>query len=316
MPQFLAAAVQTSSKLFDFHATITLFEQKLIALKKLGVDLAVFPEAFFGGYPKGVDFGVRVGSRNDAGRDLFGKYDNAAIARGSGEIRTICKLVQKANLNVVVGLIEKDGGTLYCVSVTISRKGDILAWHRKLMPTAMERIIWGFGDGSTLEIAKADIGYISTAICWENYMPLYRAHLYAQGTQIHCVPTVDDRSVWLPTMQMIALEGRCFVISACQYMTMADVDDATFIPIQGTSPDTVLINGGSCIISPFGEVLAAPVFGKQEIVTAMIDLDEITKGKFDLDVSGHYARPDIFNLSVNTSPQNSVTLSDKPKHKR
>ena len=97
---------------------------------------------------------------------------------------------------------------------------------------------------------------------------------------------------------------------------MADVDDVTFIPIQGTSPDTVLINGGSCIISPFGEVLAAPVFGKQEIVTAMIDLDEITKGKFDLDVSGHYARPDIFNLSVNTSPQNSVTLSDKPKHKR
>lgn len=310
MGKTLVAAVQVGSKLFNFEATLSLFAQKLTALKKQGVDLAVFPEAFFGGYPKGVDFGARVGMRNPEGRDLFVKYYNAAVERNSPEMWKILKLVKDAGLNVVTGLIERDGGTLYCVSVTIGRDGNILAWHRKLMPTAMERIIWGVGDGSTMEVASTDIGKVSMAICWENYMPLYRAHLYAQGAQIHCVPTVDDRDVWLPTMQMIALEGRCFVISACQFMTMSDVNDPAFVPLQGIEPDTVLINGGSLIISPMGDVLAEPVFGKPATVMAEIDLDDIARGKFDLDVDGHYGRPDVFNLSVNTKEQRPVTCVD------
>jgi len=310
MGKTLVAAVQLGSKLFNFDATLALFAQKLITLKKQGVDLAVFPEAFFGGYPKGVDFGARVGMRNPEGRDLFVKYFGAALERNSADMQKILKLVKDTGLNVVTGLIERDGGTLYCASVTIGRDGKILSWHRKLMPTAMERIIWGVGDGSTTQVASTDIGKVSMAICWENYMPLYRAHLYAQGAQIYCVPTVDDRDVWLPTMQMIALEGRCFVISACQFMTMSDVDDPAFVPVQGTEPDTVLINGGSLIISPLGEVLAEPVFGKSTTVMAEIDLDDIARGKFDLDVSGHYGRPDVFNLSVNTKEQKPVRCVD------
>ena len=171
------------------------------------------------------------------------------------------------------------------------------------MPTAMERVIWGQGDGSTMEVAQTDVGTVSMAICWENYMPLYRSHLYNQGTQIHCVPTVDDRDVWLPALQMIALEGRCFVISACQFMTAGDVKAEWFKSIQGTAPETVLIGGGSCIISPMGEILAAPLFNQDAILTAEIDLDEITRGKFDLDIAGHYSRPDVFNLSVDTKTQ-------------
>lgn len=310
MGKTLVAAVQLGSKLFNFEATLALFAEKLSDLKKQGVDLAVFPEAFFGGYPKGVDFGARVGMRNPEGRDLFVKYYDAALERNSAEMQNILKLVKDTGLNVVTGLIERDGGTLYCASVTIGREGQVLSWHRKLMPTAMERIIWGVGDGSTTQVATTDIGKVSMAICWENYMPLYRAHLYAQGTQIHCVPTVDDRDVWLPTMQTIALEGRCFVISACQYMTMSDVADSKFVPLQGTDPDTVLINGGSLIISPLGEVLAEPVFGKSAIVMAEIDLDDIARGKFDLDVCGHYGRPDVFNLSVNTKEQKPVRCVD------
>lgn len=303
MTKFIVAAVQAGSELFNTSGTTALFVQKLFEAKQTGAQLVVFPEAFIGGYPKGIDFQVRVGTRGPEGREQFRLYFDGAIERKSVEMQVLCEMVAKYELTVVLGLIEKDGGTLYCVSVTISKTGDILAWHRKLMPTAMEKVIWGQGDGSTMQVVDTELGKVSTAICWENYMPLYRTHLYNQGTQIHCVPTVDDRDVWLPTMQTIALEGRCFVISACQYMTVKDVNAGWYDPIQGRDPSTVLIRGGSCIISPMGEVLAAPVFDQNAIVTAEIDLDDITRAKFDLDIAGHYSRPDIFKLSVNAKPQ-------------
>tara|TARA_R110000787_G_scaffold28182_1_gene77061 strand:- start:20455 stop:21369 length:915 start_codon:yes stop_codon:yes gene_type:complete len=303
MSRFVVAAVQAASKLFDTEATLCLFADKLTEAAKTGADLVVFPEAFIGGYPKGIDFGVRVGMRSPAGREQFRQYFDGAIERDSPQMSEIRALVKDAQVNVVLGIIEREGGTLYCSSATIGRDGDLLAWHRKLMPTAMEKVIWGQGDGSTIEVAKSDMGVISMAICWENYMPLLRSHLYSQGTQVHCVPTVDDRDVWLPTLQMIALEGRCFVVSACQFMTVGDVSADWFEPIQGTKPDTVLIRGGSCIISPMGDLLAAPVFNKETIVSAGIDMDEIKRAKFDLDVSGHYSRPDVFKLSVDTKPQ-------------
>ena len=305
MAKFIAAAVQASSKLFDTAATLDVFATKLSEAKAKRADLVVFPEAFIGGYPKGIDFGVRVGMRSPKGREEFKAYFNSAISRDSSEMKHICELVKDTGLNTVVGIIEKDGGTLYCSSACIGRDGSILSWHRKLVPTAMERVIWGQGDGSTMQVAQTDLGTLSMAICWENYMPLYRTHLYNQGTQLHCVPTVDDREVWLPTMQAIALEGRCFVISACQFMTVNDVKADWFKPIQGTEPGTVLIKGGSCIISPMGEILAKPVYNQEALVTAEIDLNEIIGGKFDLDVAGHYARPDVFNLSANTKPQTS-----------
>lgn len=303
MSSFIVAVVQASSKLFNTSATLDVFEAKLGEAKALGAELVVFPEAFIGGYPKGIDFGVRVGMRSAEGREQFAAYVDGAISRSSPEMERVCKSVKAAGVNVVVGLIERDGGTLYCSSVCIGRGGRVLSWHRKLMPTAMERVIWGQGDGSTMKVAQTDIGIVSMAICWENYMPLYRQHLYDQGTQLHCVPTVDDRDVWLPTLQSIALEGRCFVLSACQYMTVGDVTADWYDPVQGTMPETVLIRGGSCIISPMGEILAAPVYNKEAILTARIDLDAIKGAKFDLDTSGHYARPDVFKLAVVTEPQ-------------
>jgi nitrilase len=307
MTKVCAAAVQVGSRMFDLDATIEIFASKLDQAKNAGADLVVFPEAFFGGYPKGVDFSARVGMRLPEGRDLFARYFCTALARDSSEVRLILKLVQEAAVNVVVGLIERDGGTLYCSVATVNRTGEILSWRRKLMPTAMERLIWGFGDGSTMQVADTDAGRVSTAICWENYMPLLRAYLYSQDPQIHCAPTVDDRDVWLPSMQMIALEGRCFVVSACQFMTRADVEDPMFSPIQGDDPGTILIRGGSCIVSPMGEVLAGPIYSKEETLYAELDLTDIQRGKFDFDVAGHYARPDVFSLTVNTAPQESVT---------
>jgi len=302
MTKHRIAAIQAAPKLFDRAETLDRFEYWLKQAAETGADLAVFPEAFLGGYPKGVDFGARFGSRDVPGRDLFRDYfENAFDPKGEA-FSKIQTLAADSGMNVVVGLMEPVGHTLHCAAATLNRQGNIIGWRRKLMPTAMERIIWGSGDGSTLEIANTDIGRVSATICWENYMPLLRMHHYNQGTEIYTAPTVDDRDVWLPSMQMIALEGRCFVVSACQYMTRADVADSVdYTAIQGDAPDTVLIRGGSTIISPFGEVLAGPLYNETGIVSAEIDLADITRGKFDLDVAGHYARPDIFELKVDTT---------------
>ncbi|MEO0881153.1 MAG: carbon-nitrogen hydrolase family protein [Pseudomonadota bacterium] len=299
MTQHRIAAVQAAPKLFDRKDTISRFEHWLEKAKDAGADLVVFPESFLGGYPKGVDFGARVGSRDEAGRDLFKQYyENAFDPMGEGFTK-VRQLIADAGINVVTGLMEPVGDTLHCAAATLDRKGDVVGWRRKLMPTAMERIIWGTGDGATLNVAETDVGRVAATICWENYMPLLRTQHYQQGVQIYTAPTVDDRDVWLPSMQMIALEGRCFVVSACQYMTRGDVADGiAYDAIQGDAPETPLIRGGSCIISPFGKVLAGPVYGASQLVVADIDLGEIARGKFDLDVTGHYARPDIFELKV------------------
>ncbi len=172
----------------------------------------------------------------------------------------------------------------------------------------MERLIWGQGDGSDLPVMDSSAGRLVSAICWENYMPLLRSYYYDAQPDFYCVSTVDDRPVWVPTMQTIALESRAFVLSACQYLErgMIGLDGNQFDAVQGNDTDTVLINGGSCIVAPSGEVIAGPVFGKETMLTAEIDLDDRTRGKFDLDVAGHYARPDVFELRANIDPQKNV----------
>jgi len=135
----------------------------------------------------------------------------------------------------VVGAIERDGGTLYCTALFFGPDGRLLGKHRKLMPTALERLVWGCGDGSTLTVVDTPRGKIGAVICWENYMPLLRTAMYAKGVELYCAPTVDDRDSWLPTMRHVALEGRCFVLSACQYLTRADCPPTT-APSRATIP--------------------------------------------------------------------------------
>ncbi len=305
MDTVIGAVVQAGTPLFDKARTFEKLRDLIADAAKQGAALAVFPEAFVGGYPKGLDFGVRLGSRSADGRDMFRRYMDQAITVPGPETEQIGEMVLDAGIHLVLGVVEREGGTLYCTSLYYAATGQLLGKHRKLMPTALERVVWGFGDGSTLAAPATDIGVLGGAICWENYMPQLRLAMYGKGVEFYCAPTVDDRDVWLPTMQTIALEGRCFVLSACQYMERGDGPD-DYHPIQGDAPDTVLIRGGSCIISPMGEVLAAPVFGRECIQTAELDKAEIARGKYDLDVVGHYARPDIFSLSVNEAPQKIV----------
>jgi nitrilase len=176
------------------------------------------------------------------------------------------------------------------------------------MPTASERLVWGFGDGSTMPVFETPLGRIGAVICWENYMPMMRMYMYSKGIQLYCAPTADDRDTWLPTMQTIALEGRCFVLSACQYLLRGDCPE-DYRAIQGDEPGTVLMRGGSCIVGPMGQVLAGPNFEGPCILTADLDLTDLARGKYDFDVTGHYARPDVFRLYVNERPNPAVVAT-------
>jgi nitrilase len=209
---------------------------------------------------------------------------------------------------LVIGVIEREGGTLYCTVLFFSPDGNLMGKHRKLMPTAMERVVWGFGDGSTLSVFDTPLGKIGSVICWENYMPLLRMYMYSQGIQIYCAPTADHRDTWLSSIRHIAMEGRCFVLSSCQYLTRADCPK-DYDAIQGNDPETILMRGGSSIIGPLGQILAGPHFDGPCILAADLDLDEIPGSKYDFDVVGHYARPDIFQLHVNTQPMPPVVVS-------
>jgi len=305
MQSITAAVIQTSSELFDTPASLQKMQRLTASAAKQGAQLAVFPEAFIGGYPKGINFGAQVGMRSPEGRVDFQRYFDSAITIAGPECDQMAEMAKQHGMYLVVGVIERDGGTLYCSVVYFDNHGQLLGKHRKVMPTAMERLIWGFGDGSTLEVMDTELGKIGAVICWENYMPQMRLSQYAQGIEIYCAPTVDERESWLPLMRTVAMEGRCFVLCASQFMQRKN-GPHDYHPVQGDDPETVLINGGSCIISPLGEVLVAPVFGEEVILTAQLDANIIAQGKYDLDVSGHYSRSDIFQLQVNTKVQQTM----------
>jgi nitrilase len=306
MKNIKAAVVQAGSKLFDTPATLDKFDRLVAEAAGNGAKLAVFPEAFIGGYPKGIDFGAPVGSRSPEGRDWFRRYYESAIAVPGPETERMQEIAAKYAIDIVTGVIERDGGTLYCTALCFSAEGELLGKRRKLMPTAAERVIWGYGDGSTLDTFDAPSGKVSAIICWENYMPALRMSQYAQNVEIYCAPTVDDRENWSALMRTIAFEGRCFVLSAVQFLKRSNAPD-DYRPIQGDAPETVLINGGSVIVAPNGDVLAGPAFGEETILYAALDPEQIARWKMDFDVTGHYARPDIFELKVNRNKQSPVT---------
>jgi nitrilase len=301
MSTFLAAVVQNAPVVFDAAKTLEKIHQLSAEAAAAGARLVVFPEAFVSAYPKGLDFGARVGLRSAEGRDVFKRYFDSAITVPGPATESLGRTARENGIYLVVGVIEREIGTLYCTAVFFAPDGTLLGKHRKLMPTAMERIIWGFGDGSTMPVFDTAIGKLGAVICWENYMPLLRMSMYSKGIELYCAPTADDRDTWLSTMQHVALEGRCFVLSACQHLRRADCP-ADYAAIQGNDPDTVLMRGGSVIVGPLGQVLAGPLFNQNGVLLAEIDLGEIARSKYDLDVVGHYARPDIFRLHVNTNP--------------
>jgi nitrilase len=179
------------------------------------------------------------------------------------------------------------------------------------MPTALERLVWGFGDGSTLQAVDTPWGKLGAVICWENYMPMLRMAMYRQRVAIYCAPTADDRDTWQSTIQHIAMEGRCFVLSACQHLRRSQFPADKMQNRLPDAPDTLLMRGGSAIYDPLGKVLAAPVYGEDTLLTAELDMSVIPQAQMDFDPVGHYARPDVFALHVNTAAQDAVRLGSE-----
>jgi nitrilase len=303
------AVVQAASIPFDSAATVAKAEGLIAECAAAGAELAVFPEAFVGCYPKGTAFGAVVGRRSGPGRDLYRRYFDAAVELDGPEVGRLISASAAHGIFVVVGVIERFGSTLYCTALMIDPVAGLVGNHRKLMPTGTERLIWGFGDGSTIGTAQSSAGRVGTAICWENYMPALRQAMYAQGVELYCAPTADDRPTWMSTMTHIALEGRVFVLTACQAIRAGAFPDSYQREI-GADPDSYLMRGGSAIVAPDGSVLAGPVFEDEVILYAEVDLAEIARGHLDMDAVGHYSRPDIFELRVDTGRRSPVVFSD------
>jgi nitrilase len=303
------AVVQAAPVLFDTPKSLQKCADLASDAAKQGVELVVFPEAFIGGYPKGHDFGVTLGIRSPEGREEFRRLFESAVEIPGPATVQLGLVARDHAVHLVVGVVEREGGTLFCTALIFGPDGHMLSKHRKLMPTAMERVIWGTGDGSTLPVVTTKLGKIGSVICWENYMPLLRTALYAKGIELYCAITVDDRETWIPTVRHIALEGRCFVLSACQFLQRSDLPSGYPTERLPVSQD-VLIRGGSCIVGPLGELLAGPVYGEECVLTANLDRADLARAKFDFDVVGHYSRPDVFRLEVNERPMKSVVFNN------
>lgn len=309
----VVAVVQAAPVAFDRARTVDKVADLARDAARQGAQLVLFPEAFVSAYPRGLDFGAVVGARTEAGREDFRRYWESSLEVPGPDCDRLAAVARENAIYLVIGVVERDGGTLYCTVLFFAPSGQYLGKHRKLMPTASERLVWGYGDGSTMPVYETPLGRVGAVICWENYLPLMRAAMYGKGIQIYCAPTADSRDSWTATMRHIACEGRCYVLGCNQFSRRSDYP-ADYRSPFGDAPETVLSRGGSCIVDPMGNLLAGPVFDREAILTAEVDLSEVVKGKFDLDVVGHYARPDVFQLKVDERPKVPVSLvsTDEP----
>jgi nitrilase len=306
------AVVQAAPAIMDREATVEKALHLVQEAAAQGVQLIVFPEAFIPAYPRGLSFGTVVGSRSEAGRRLWARYWANSVDVPGFITEMLAQAARKAKAYLALGVIEREGemgrGTLYCTLLYFDPAGQLLHKHRKLKPTGAERVIWGEGDGSTLRVLDTEVGRLGGLICWENYMPLARTALYAQGIELYLAPTADARDTWQATLRHIACEGRCFVLGCNQFVTKAMYSsDLEGIEELAALPD-VLCRGGSAIVSPLGEVMAGPLFDQEGILYADLDLARVVEARFDFDPVGHYARPDVLRLMVNGQPLRSVEI--------
>ena len=304
-----AALVQSSPVLFDLGKTLDKTYYLLDQIKNENPQIILFPEAFIPAYPRGLSFGSPVGSRSEAGRDLWQLYWQNSIDLKSPEFEKLSSIVKNAKCYVAIGVIEKEsvGGSLYCTMLYFNPGGKLIGKHRKLKPTAAERIVWAEGDGTTLETFKTPIGIVGGLICWENYMPLARMSMYEKGVEIYLAPTTDHRDSWQATMRHIACEGRCFVLGCNQFITK-DMYPSNLPGIEDLKgQQEIMSRGGSVVVDPFGKIIAGPLFDEEGIVYAELNMDLIERARMDFDPIGHYNRPDVFKFKARKQPP---TLED------
>jgi len=308
------AVVQKSPVFLDKEKTITKVVESIQQAAAESADLVIFTEAFIPGYPAWI-WRLRPGSDFGISEELHERLLRNAVNMESNDLDPLYAAARQHNITIVCGINERDNklsqATLYNSMVVIGAEGTLLNKHRKLMPTNPERMVWGFGDACGLKAITTPAGRISTLLCWENYMPLARYALYAQGVEIYIAPTYDSGDAWIGSLQHIAREGRCWVVGCGNLMQASDLPD-DFPAKESLYPDAEeWINpGDSIVIAPDGEIIAGPLRKEAGILYCDIDLEKAAIAKRALDVAGHYSRPDIFKLHVNTRPQSPVKFDD------
>jgi len=272
----------------------------IIEAGKKGTKLIVFPEAFISGYPDWV--WMIPNSKGPELNKLYSILVENAISVPDDSTEKLCKAAKDANINVVMGMHEKNsetsGASLYNALLFINDKGEIIGKHRKLIPTGGERLIWAQGNGSTLKTYNTSAGKIGGLVCWEIYMPLARNAMYENGTQILVSPTWDKSENWILSMQHIAREGGVFLISSCMALRINDIpNEYDFKNLYPDDREWINV-GNSCIVAPSGKIIAGPLEAEEGILYADIDLSDIISAKRLFDVVGHYSRPDVFDFKV------------------
>lgn len=275
-----------------------------------GAQLVIFTEAFIPGYPAWI-WRLRPGKDGRLSEELYSRLLENAVNLDSDDLIHLSESARKCNVTIVCGINERESSlsraTLYNSIVVIGPDGSVMNRHRKLMPTNPERMVWGFGDATGLKVIDTPVGRIATLMCWENYMPLARYALYSQGVEIYIAPTYDSGDAWIGTLQHIAKEGRCWVIGCGNIMKGSDIPD-DFPEKSEIYPDNdEWVNvGDSVVIAPGGDIVVGPMRKEEGILYCDIDCKLVGKAKRTLDVAGHYSRPDIFKLLINTKPQTPV----------
>lgn len=306
------AAVQQPGVYYDKDGCLERAAELIGQAADDGVELMVFPEAWVPGYP---DFVWGLVPSNNAGdlERLYGRLFANAVDLSADELSPVRTAAREHGIVVVMGINERasemSAGTLYNTAVTIDATGEILNVHRKVMPTNAERTVWGFGDGQGLRVVDTAVGRVGVLLCWENFMPLARAAIYAQNVEIYCAPTADHRENWLATMQHIGREGSTWVIGVGPTVEDADIpQDLLARELIAPGAGAWLSPGNGIICSPTGQVVAGPKRREKGMLVADIDLDEVRAARRTFDPVGHYSRPDIFTLDVNRSPRLPVTF--------
>jgi nitrilase len=308
MDKVIAAAVQAAPVFLDRDATVDKAAALIDKAARAGAQLVAFAEAFVPTYP---DWVWRTTPWADGAARWFSRLLDQSVVVPSKTTEALGAAARKANAYVAIGVNERDSAstTLFNTYLYFGPDGTLLGKHRKLMPTGGERLVWGTGDGSTLFVTDTPFGRLGGLTCWENYMPLARAAMYAQGIDIYLAPTWDNGDAWVPTLQHIAKEGRIFVIGINFCIRGSDVPQD--IPgrdaIYGGDEDW-MSRGNTAIVGPNGEILAGPLTEEEGILVAELDVDRARASRREFDVVGHYARPDVFRLAVNTRAAPAVTF--------
>ena len=304
------AVVQHPPVLLDRQATLQRALSLVEEAAAAEAQLLIFPEAFVPGYPAWI-WRLRPGGDMKLGDTLYARLIENAVDIDAGDLAPLCEAARRHGVTVVCGMNERESdlgrSTLYNTVAIIGPDGSLLNRHRKLMPTNPERMVWGFGDASGLKAVDTPAGRISTLICWENYIPLARYALYAQGVEIHIAPTYDNGDGWVASLQHVAREGRCWVVGSGNVLRASDIPDtfpnkATLYP----DPSEWVNQGDSVVIAPGGKIVAGPLRKEIGILQADIDLAQIGPARRSFDAVGHYSRPDIFELHVHTGTRKPV----------